>query len=164
LDITLFRAADELRQVLDNIDPDTGELPPEYESALGLVKNKGGKVGAYILQTEAEAAMIEAHAKALLDRVATQKKRNAWLRDYLMTNMLETGITEIAVEDGARIKLYLNRDPAIEVFDERQVPAEYFADPKPPTVSKTKIMAAIKADVEVPGALMVKRHRLAIVK
>jgi len=162
MNLTLYQSAEELRQLLDQVDIETGELPPGYESALGLVKNKGGKVGAYILQTEAEAAMVEAHAKALLDRVAAQKKRNDWLRNYLMTNMLETGITEIAVEDGARIKLYLSRDPAIEVFDERQVPAEYFADPKPPAVSKTKIMAAIRADVEVPGALMVKRHRLDI--
>lgn len=162
MNITLYQAADELRHVLDQVDPETGELPEGFESALGLVKHKGGKVGAYILQAEAEAEMIEAHAKTLLDRVATQRRRNQWLRDYLLRNMLETGITEIAVENGARIRLYPERDEAVEVFDERQVPAEYLADPKPPAISKTKIKAAIKNGVEVPGAMLVKRPRLEI--
>ncbi len=162
MNITLWAAADELREVLDQVNPETGEFPPEFESALGLFKNKGSQVGAYILQTEAEMEMIEQHAKALLERVATQKKRHEWIRNYLIANMMETGITEISVEDGAKIKLYPYRDEAVEVFDERQVPAEYLSDPKPPPVSKTKVKVAIKSGVEVPGALLVCRHRLTI--
>lgn len=162
MNLTLYQSADELRHILDQVDVETGELPPGYESALGLVKHKGGKVGAYILQTEAEAAMVEAHAKALLDRVASQKKRNDWLRNYLMTNMLETGITEISVENGAKIKLYPNRDEAIEVFDEKQIPPEYFSPPKPPAVSKSAIKVALKQGRDVPGALIVRRHRLEV--
>ena len=137
-------------------------MPEGFESARALVASKGAKVGAYILQCEAELEMVAGHAKALLDRVATQRKRHDWLRQYLMENMLAAGITEIAVENGARIKLYPHRDEAVEVFDERQIPAEYFSDPKPPPVSKTKIKAAIKAGVDVPGALMTKRHRLEV--
>lgn len=162
MNITLYQAADELREILDQVDPDTGELPEGYESALGLVKNKAAKVGAYLLQTQAEADMVEAHAKALLDRVATQRKRHEWLKGYLMTNMLDAGITEISVENGAKIKLYPHRDEAVEVFDERQVPSEYFADPKPAPISKGKIKSAIKNGVDVPGALLVKRHRLEV--
>lgn len=162
MNVTLYQAADELRQVLDQVNPETGELPEGFETALGLVKNKGGKVGAYILQTEAEMAMVESHAKKLLARVETQKRRNEWLRNYLMTNMLDAGITEIAVENGARIRLYPYRDEAVEIFDERQVPAEYLADPKPPAISKTKVKAALKNGVDVPGAMLAKRHRLEI--
>ena len=162
MDISLYRAADELRHVLDQIDPETGEIPEGYESALGLVKNKGAKVGSYILQTEAEMQMIANHARALMDRVAAQTKRNEWLRNYLMMNMLETGITEIAVENGAKIKLYPHRDEAVEIFDEQQIPAEFFAPPKPPMVSKSALKAAMKSGVEVPGALLVKSHRIEI--
>ena len=160
--VTLWKAAEDLREVLDQVDPETGELPEGFENAYGLVKNKGAKVGAYILQTEAEMDMIETRAKELLARVRTQKKRNEWLRNYLLENMSATGIREIAVEDGAKIKFYPERDEAVEIFDERQVPAEYFADPKPPEISRTKIKAAIKAGVEVPGALLTKRHRLEV--
>jgi hypothetical protein len=162
MDLTLFQSSEELRRVLDQVDPDTGELPEGYESARGLVANKASKVGAYILQSEAEAAMIEAHAKMLLDRVKTQKRRVEWLRAYLLENMLETGILEVAVESGSSIRLYPYRDPAVEIFDERQIPAEYMADPVPPKPSKAKILDAIKSGVEVPGALLVKRHRLTI--
>jgi hypothetical protein len=159
--ITLFEAAEELRHVLDQVDAETGELPEGFESARGLVANKASKVGAYILQSEAEAAMVETHAKGLLDRVKQHRRRVEWLKQYLLQNMVETGITEIAVEHGSKIKLYPFRDPAVEVFDHRQIPAEYFVELEP-EISKAKIKAAIESGTEVPGAQIVKRHRLSI--
>ena len=162
MNITLYESVGELQTLLDEIDPDTGELPEGFGDARNVVVTKASAVGAYILQSEALSAMVEAKAKELLDRVAKQKRRNEWLRSYLTDNMLAAGITEIAVEHGSKIKLYPFRDASVEVFDERQVPAEYLGDPKPPPISKTKIRAAIDAGTEVPGAALVKKHRLTI--
>lgn len=163
--ITLYRAAETYREILDQIDPETGEIPEgfleEFDNAKGLVKNKGTSVAAYILQQEAEMALVSNHARELMSRVVAQTKRNEWLRQYLRDNMLATGINQIEGE-GFLIKLYRERDEAIEIFDSRQVPPEFDAEPKPPEPSKTKIKAAIKAGNEVPGAKLVKRDRLEI--
>ena len=162
MNISLYSAVDELRSVLDQVNEETGELPEGYESARGLVANKSAKVAAYIAQTEAEATMVETHAKSLLDRVKAAKKRNDWLKRYLLENMARAGITEIASPEGLTIKRYPERDKSVEVWDEKQVPAEYLADPMPPPISKTKIKAALDNGIDVPGARIVARDRLTI--
>lgn len=162
MDITLIGAVNELRETLDQVDESTGELPEGFESALGLVKRKSAAVGAYILQTEAEAELVEKHAKGLLDRVKTARKRVEWLRQYLTHGMREAGITEISIEGIAKIRRMPERDVSVDVWDARQVPQEYLEDPKPLGPSKSKIKAAIDAGVDVPGARLIAKDRLQI--
>lgn len=163
MDITLFTAAEDLRDVLSQVDPETGLLPEGFESALGLVKRKGAAVGAWIAQVEAECDMVERHARQLQDRVRVARKRADWMRRYLCEGMRASGITEIAIDGGvAKIKRYPERDKSVDIWDERQVPAEYLADPVPPAISKTKIRAALDAGIDVPGARIVAKDRLSI--
>ena len=51
-----------------------------------LVATKAQAVAAFILENEAQAAMVEQHAKALLVRVKTARRRSEWLREYLRAN------------------------------------------------------------------------------
>lgn len=161
MNITLYAAAQELRAVLDQIDPETGELPEGFESVRGLVANKSGKVAAWIAQTEAEAEFVEQHARSLLDRVKAARKRSAWLRAYLGANMRATGISEIK-SDQMVIRWYPERDKSVDVFQPELVPAEFREDPKPPEPSKSKIRAAIDAGIDVPGARVVGKDRVTI--
>ena len=162
MDITLFQSIDELREVLDQVNEETGELPEGFESAIGLVKRKGAAVGAYILQTEREAEFVESYAKQLLSRARSSRKRIEWLRGYLLHGMREAGIRIIDIEGIASVKRLPERDKSVDIWDERQVPAEYLADPTPLLPSKTKIRAALEAGIDVPGARLVAKDRLQI--
>jgi len=59
-------------------------------------------------------------------------------------------------------KLYLERDESVEIDADAKFPPELCNDPKPPTPSKTKIKAAIKAGEAVAGARIVRKDRLTI--
>lgn len=162
MNISLYKAADELRAILDRVDPETGELPPDYQRALEVVRAKSAAVGAYILQTDSECDLVEARGKELIARAKVQRQRNQKLRAYLRDHMIAAGIKEIQIEDGARIRAYAQRDPAIEIFDARLIGEELLEDPKPREPSKSKIRAAIEAGKDVQGARLVWRDRLEI--
>jgi hypothetical protein len=163
-DVTLYRAAEDVRELLEQIDPETGELPAEFEQAREIVASKAQAVAAFILQNDAQAAMVEAHAKSLMDRAKTAKKRSEWLREYLRTHMSRCGIREIASDDGTfKASLAIGRDESVEVFDAAQVPADYMREvPAKTEPDKTLIRAAMKDGFQVPGARLVARDRLTL--
>lgn len=163
MNITLYKAADELRQTLDQVDPDTGELPEGYENIFGLVKNKSQAVVGYYLDTEAQADMVELHAKELLGRVKRQRERNKRLKGYLLDCMKMAGISEIKALDGTfTAKLYLNRDDVVVIDPHQSVPDEYLAEPEEREASKTKIKIALKSGEELEFAYLAKNDRLEI--
>lgn len=164
MNLTLYKAADELRHLLDEMDPSTGELPEGFTSARELVATKAQSVAAFILDTEAQAAMVEQHAKALMARVKTARKRTEWLRGYLQANMAATGVLSIKSDDGTfTAKLEKDRDESVEVFDEDQLPGDYLREiPAEYEADKALIKKAIKDGYEVPGARLVKKDRLTI--
>jgi hypothetical protein len=163
MQITLHAATEQVRELLDQIDPETGELPEGYDNARALVEQKATAVVAYALESEKQADMVEDYAKELLTRAKSQRNRVTWLRRYLAEHMAALGITEIKDERGLfKASLAVGRDEAVEVFDAEQVPADFVR-----TVTKTEpdrvaIKAAIKAGTEVAGAKLVKRDRLTI--
>lgn len=162
MDIQLYKAVESLRETLAQVDPETGLLPEGFESALGLVKRKSAAVAAWIGQSEAEADFVEAHAKALMARVKSTRKRAEWMRGYLLAHMRDAAITEIDIDGIAKVKRYPERDQSVDVWDARQIPPEYLEDPKPLAPSKSKIKAALDNGIDVPGARIVARDRLTI--
>jgi hypothetical protein len=164
MDITLHAATDQVRQLLEQMDPETGELPPEYEQARAIVATKATAVAAYLLEDERQADMVESYAKDLLARVKTARKRSEWLRQYLGSHMAACGLKEIKDERGLfKATLAAGRDEAIEIFDEAQVPFNYMVEvPATQKPDKALIRKAIKDGFEVPGAKLVLRDRLTI--
>jgi hypothetical protein len=164
VNITLYSAAEQVRELLDQIDPETGELPEGFEQARALVAAKSQACAAFILETEAQADMVEAHAKALLDRVKRARKRTDWLREYLRTHMAAAGIRSIKSDDGTfAASLAIGRDEYVEVFDSAQLPQDYLREiPAKYEPDKTLIKRAIKDGYEVPGARLVVKDRLTL--
>lgn len=163
MQITLHQATEQVRELLDQIDPETGELPEGYDSARALVEKKATAVVAYALESERQADMVEEYAKELLARVKAQRNRTTWLRRYLAEHMTALGITEIKDERGLfKASLAVGRDEAIEVFDAEQVPATFMRVVTKAEPDKTLIKTAVKEGIDVPGARLVKRDRLTI--
>lgn len=162
--LSLYKAADELAPLLDQIDDD-GCISPELETALAQFEGKGLSVTAYILNCEKSAAMIHEAAMTMDKRAAPLEARATRLRQYLADNMKRTGITELKCAEFSA-KLHIERDAKVDIFDMMQLPKEFmrFAEPKPPVAAPDKkaISDAIKAGKEIPGARIVKSDRLVI--
>lgn len=167
-DISLYKLSTQVEDLLnreDAFDPETGELSPSLVEALEMTKDKSVSVVAFILNQDAMVKAIEAHEAQVAARKAAIVKKQQRLRDYLAANMKRIGVTEISANDGTfSAKLFVDRDSAVEIFDETQIPFQYMNSPKPPAPkpSKTEIAKAIKAGKEIPGARIVKRDRLEI--
>lgn len=162
--ITLHEAAEEVRQLLDQINEDTGELPEGFEQARELVTQKAVAVTAYIIEADRTIESVESYIKELTAKVKTAKKRQDWLRRYLQEHMAAAGITEIKDERGIfKATLAKDRDEAVEIFDEAQLPSDYLREiPAKHEPDKTLIKKAFKDGFDVPGARLVKRDRLTI--
>lgn len=164
MNITLYKAAAEVRSLLDQIDPETGELPEGFEPAREIVTRKAASVAAYILEEDRQIAMVEEAGKELIERAKRAKKRNEWLREYLRVHMSASGVSEVKDERGLFVaRLLRERDEAVEVFDAAQIPADYMREiPAKHEPDKALIKRACKDGFDVPGARLVKRDRLEI--
>lgn len=162
--IALYKVAEELIPLLETIDED-GCIPPELEAALAAFEGKGASVAAYILNCTKHAEMIHQAAMDMDARAAKFEKRAESLKEYLRINMKRTGITEISSPE-FNVKLHIDRDSKVEIFDEKQIPAAYMRtpEPKPPVAVPDKKLIAdhIKQGKEVAGARVVKSDRLTI--
>jgi hypothetical protein len=163
MNVTLYQAATELAAALDQIDPETGELPAEYGTARELVERKGAAVAAYIAQREMEADAIENRIEEISKRVKAMRSRAVHLRNYMADCMRTAGITEIASDDKLlRVRLYPGRDESVEVYDQSLLAEQFTRVKTTREPDKTGIKVAIKSGQDVQGARIVKRDRLII--
>lgn len=160
--ITLFDAAQSVREALATVDPETGELTDAYSTSRELFERKGAACVAYAVE---EASAIEAAEKLLKsmgERVSARKARLARFHGYLGECMKATGITKLSVDGLVTATLYPDRDESLELEEGAEFPADLCADPKPPAPSKTKIRAAILSGHPVAGARITRKDRLTI--
>lgn len=164
MNITLYQAAEGVRALLDQIDPETGEMPEGFDQARAIVATKAQAVAAFVLDTEAQADMVEQHAKRLMDAARSARKRTEWLRQYLQSHMTACGITEIKSDDGTfKASLSIGRDEPVEIFDAAQLPQDYLREiPAKYEPDKKLIAKAIKDGYDVPGARLNRKDRLTL--
>jgi len=163
MQVTLYQAAETVRHLLEQIDSDTGELPEGFEQSRSIVANKAQAVAAFILANEAEADLVETHAKALIDKAKKARKRSEWLRQYLSEHMNACGITEIKSDDGTfKAQLFIDRGVSVEAFNISQIPMEYMVEKISWSPDKNLIKKNILNGVDVPGAKLVSKNCLTI--
>ena len=161
--ITLFDAAQAVREAINQIDPDTGEIVETYTESRELFQSKAIACVAYAKEEAATLASAKGMVKDMLAKIEAREKRLERFEAYLSDCMKATGVTEVKHELGLfAAKLYLERDESVELEPDAVFPAALCTDPKPPAPSKTKIKAAIKAGEAVAGARIVRKDRLTI--
>lgn len=160
---TLFDAAQQVREALNQVDPDTGELLDFDSQSRALFEQKAIGCVAYAKEEAGTIAAAKAMLKEMAEKIASREKRLERFEAYIANCMKATGITEVKHETGLwGAKLYLDRDESVELDDGATFAPELCNDPKPPAPSKTKIKAAIKAGEPVAGARIVRKDRLTI--
>ena len=161
--ITLFDAAQAVRESVNQIDPETGELVESYTESRELFQNKAIACVAYAKEEAATLASAKAMLKDMAAKVEAREKRLERFEAYLADCMKATGIHEVKHELGLfSAKLHIGRDESIEIDEGATFPPELCNAPKPPAPSKTAIKAAIKAGEAVAGARIVRKDRLTI--
>lgn len=161
--ITLFDAAQAVREAINQIDPATGEIIETYTESRELFQDKAVACVAYAKEEAATLASAKAMLKDMAAKVEAREKRLERFEAYLADCMKATGILEVKHELGLfAAKLYPERDESVEIDDDAKFPPELCNDPKPPTPSRTKIKAAIKAGQPIAGARIVRKDRLSI--
>lgn len=111
---------------------------------------------------EADIPTIDAEIKRLQDLKKTRQAKADALRKYVLDNMLACDIQSI---DAPLFNIKVAKNPPkVDIFDERQLPADYLTAPPPPApVPDKKLIAqAIKDGFDVPGAKLTQGYRLAV--
>lgn len=162
MEITLYKGTQEFTAELA-VDQETGEIAADYPLDVLVQRNPIG-TAAFVLNTLANADMIDAHIKLM------QAKKNALTNNAeraktaLKEVMQATGVLSVKSADGTfKAVLHKERDESVDVFDEKQLPQDYLREiPVSYAPDKKLIKKAIDDGFEVPGAKIVKNDRLVI--
>lgn len=163
--LALYTIADQYLadlQKLQEMDLDEQTLTDTLEAMSGDLELKATNVAMFVRNLEAGAEAIKAAEKAMADRRKALEGKAERIREYLLSNMLRTGITKIECPYFA---LSVRKNPpAVEVLDQAMIPDEYFDIPEPPapTLNKNRLKEALKNGVEVQGAKLSVGQSLSI--
>lgn len=161
--LSLFDLAQQLRESVNQIDPDTGEIIEAYSKNRALFEQKAVACVAYAKEEAATLDSAKALLKDMAAKIDARENRLAKFKAYMADCMKATGITEVKHDLGLfAAKLYIDRDESVELDESATFPAALCNDPKPPTPSKTKIKKEILAGNPIAGARIVKKDRLVI--
>lgn len=158
---TLFDLAQQVRQAVETIDPDTGEIILLDVQARELFESKALACVAYLKQRQSSLDAARAMLKKMADQLAAQERHAERFADYIRECMKATGTLEVKDDNGLfGAKLQLDRDESVELDEGAEFPPSLCNPPKPPTPSRFLIKAAIKSGEAIAGARIVRRDRL----
>lgn len=159
--VTLFDLANQVRESVSLVDPETGEVSESYAESRDLFQSKAVACVAYAKDEEVNLVAAKAMVKQMQDKLKARENRLERFKLYMADCMKATGITEVKDNNGLfGAKLYIGRDESLVIEDGAKFPPELCNAPKPPEPSKTLIKAAIKNGEAVAGAYIVRKDRL----
>jgi hypothetical protein len=140
------------------------DLPPEaiadtLEGLAGAWEEKALNVARYVRNLEAEAAAIEEAKKRMDARAKSTANQAARLKAYLKAELERTGLKPKAPDLALRLQA---NPPAVAIDDAALIPEDYRRTETVTTLLKSEIGAALKTGEVIPGARLVRSHRLVI--
>lgn len=165
--LTLFEIAAEFRHITDVLMDsgcDEQTLADTLEGEQWPLEIKAQQYAFVIRNLEAVAAAKKDAEAAMKKSRESYEKRIAYLKERLKTGMEIAGVSKL---ECAHFAIAIRKNPpAVDIWDEKQIPAEFMRlpEPKPPVAvpDKEAIKAAIKAGDDVPGAKVVQGTRVDI--
>ncbi len=161
----LFDIAAEYREAaekLADLDLDEQTIADTLEGMSGALEQKATNIVAMTQEWLTLAGAIKDAETRMAARRKGLELRAARVREYLLNAMLYAGVKKI---EGPMFQISTRDNPAsVQIWDERQVPADYWVDPPPPAkvLSKSLIAQALKDGFDVPGAKLVQGKRLEV--
>lgn len=111
---------------------------------------------------EADVPAIDAEIKRLQDLKKSRVSKAEALRKYILDNMIACDIQRV---DAPLFSISIVKNPhKVDIFDERQLPADYLTSPAPPPPmpDKALMLKAMKDGAEIPGARLTQGYRLSV--
>jgi hypothetical protein len=163
MNMPLYRLADEYLAIATALADQ--ELPDEVindtlEGASGDLENKAWNIAALILQFEGEASVIKDAEQRMSSRRKTIERRIDWLREYLLVQLIRTGISEVSSPEFV-VKVRDN-PPKVILDDEDAIPRAYKHRETVVSIRKDEIRRALLDGKRVGGAHLEREKRLAI--
>lgn len=163
MDMPLYQLADQYlafaRQIAD-LDVSEEALLGTLEDASGDLEEKAWNIGALIQQFEGDAAVIKDAEQRMATRRKSLEGRVAWLREYLLVQLLRVDIHEIASPEFViRIR---DNPPKVAVDDEAVIPEAFKREEVVVSVRKDEIRKALLEGIPVPGTHLERDKRLVI--
>ena len=159
----LYQIADDYLAVahqLADLDLPDETIADTLEGASGDLESKAWNVAALIQQFEGDATIIKDAEQRMASRRKTLERRVAWLRGYLLVQLLRVGIYDIeSPEFVIRVR---DNPPKVVLDDETVVPDDYRREEIVISIRKDDIRKALLDGVEVPGTHLEREKRLVI--
>lgn len=163
--LTLYAIADnflaDIRK-MEEADLDDQTFSDTLEAISGDLEEKAKAVAMFARNLEASAEAIKQAEKQMADRRKALENKADKVRQYLLDNMLKTGISKI---DCPYFSLSIRKNPpAVEIIQQDMIPMEYFDIPPMPApqLNKNRLKDDLKNGVIVDGAKLTQGHSLQI--
>ena len=164
--LTLYTIADQylqdVQKLMDMDLEDQQTFEDTLESLAGDLEVKATNVAMFLRNLEANADAIKVAEKAMADRRKGLEAKADRMRQYLLDNMLRTGISKI---DCPYFALSVRKNPpSVEVINQGMIPDEYFdiPEPLPAVLNKNRLKEDLKAGVVIEGAKLTSGSSLQI--
>lgn len=163
--LALYQIADQYlqdMQMLQERDLDDQTFADTLESLSGDLEVKATNVAMFIRNLEASADAIKAAEKQMADRRKAIEAKTERMKEYLLENMVRTGITKI---ECPYFKIAVRDNPDSLVVDpDAVVPSEYFNQPPlpDPVLDKVRLKKDLQLGVVVDGCKLERKKRIEI--
>lgn len=167
MNITLFEVQKDYSQALESLYEMQQEGAVNEQTFLdtmegleGELTEKAKRVGAYIRNTKAMAEQIKQAEADMAKRRKSLERHAKGLEEYLLHNMIESGISEI---NSPWFALNVKKTPpAIFIIDGVKLADEYITRKVTETPNKGALKKAIQAGETINGVNLKGGHRLEI--
>lgn len=139
----LYKCTQDIQAVLDEHFDNEQEAADTLEAVIGQGEAVAVNVLGYCLNLEAEAKMIDARIKELADAKKLRQGKADRIKHELKAFMERHGIKSIKADDGTFSASIKKNPPSVEVFDEAQLPDEFWRVTEKREPNKTAIRQAI---------------------
>lgn len=165
MNLALYQIADQYlqdMQMLQDRDLDDQTFADTLESLSGDLEVKATNVAMFIRNLETSAEAIKAAEKQMADRRKAIEAKTERMKEYLLENMVRTGITKI---ECPHFKIAVRDNPESLIVDAAAVvPGEYFNQPPlpDPVLDKVRLKKDLQAGVVVDGCTLERKKRIEI--
>ena len=163
--MNLYEITEKYRQAFADLDQsglDEQTISDTLEGIEGEFEEKGKSIAAYFQNLEAESDAIRKAIASMAERKHAIDKKVDRLKDYLLMNMIRSGIKKIECPE---FSVSVAKNPAsVELFDESRIPDQYKVSMTVTTIDKNAIKNSLKCGDIIAGARLVNDKKRLNVK
>lgn len=168
MNISLYQLSNEYQEALNALSEE--DFPPEaiadtLEGLKGELLVKAQNVGAFILNLDLQAGMVETVIERLQSRLKQLTNKRNKVYEYLQNNLESAGISEVSAIDGSFSIKFKYNPVSVQILEGAEIPMEYMHAPPPPKMQPDKkaLKKAVESGEVIKGVYL-ERKRVMVIK